>query len=351
MAGGLPETANAVGTQIGRYFSLASLLPSLIFVLWVTALRGASKPFGRFDLDGAGKAITDWSPAKVGLMVVSSLLLGLLVHPLLFATTQLLEGYWGPRPFAVRLATAMALRHRRRQHQLEDRADASELEMERALDAISRSELGEAYDGLTPEQQKGWRVTQRASPDGAMVHGLVIAMDSTKKVLSELPKDADRMLPTRLGNALRCVEDAVGRQYGLDLITIAPHLAVAAAPTRSAYIDDSREQLDVSVRMAFYGLLGAVLTSVWLLGAGWWLLVALVPYTFAFVTYRGAVASAAEWGAAMATCVDLDRFAMYDAMHVEWPSDTDSERTRNRDLMRLLQGERVSVSYVRRPSS
>jgi hypothetical protein len=349
MAAGLSATAASVGSQIGRYFSLTSLLPSLLFVSWMLALRGAAEPFGEFQLSGAGDALTEWKPGKVGLVLAASLLLGFTVHPLLFATTQLLEGYWGPRPFAVKLATALALRHRSRQRQLESRAGVLTQRRKEILNAMIKEKVGaEKFGKLTDEQLAERRVTMSAGPLGSPVHGLTLARDSILKLLGTMPIDADRMLPTRLGNALRQAEDAVGRPYGIELITVAPHLAMTAAPARAAYLDDSREQMDVSIRLAFYGLLSAVVTTVWLLGAGWWLLVALVPYGFAYITYRGAVASALAWGAAVQTCMDLDRFAMYDAMHVEWPVNTRAERRRNADLMDVLKGETSSsVAYVR----
>jgi hypothetical protein len=352
MPAGLPETASSVGAQIGRYFSLASLLPSLLFVTWFVALRGAAPPFGEFDLAGAQDALTEWSLGEVGLVLAASLLLGFVVHPFMFATTQVFEGYWGPRMYAVRLAAWFAQGHRRRQDQLEDRQAAVGLELRRQLDDISLEDLSPlAFEKLTPDQRKERRARVLASPKGAHLHGQVLARDFMRKSLEVFPARADRILPTRLGNALRHVEDSVGQQYALDLITIAPHLAVSAVPARAAYVDDSREQLDVSVRLAFYGLLAAALSTLWLLGSGWGLLIALIPYTFAYLAYRGAVSAAGEWGAAIAACVDLDRFAMYDAMRLELPENTHAERIRNVELVKLLQGNRqASIAYLRPPS-
>ncbi|NUR95318.1 MAG: hypothetical protein HOV67_08680, partial [Kribbellaceae bacterium] len=298
--------------------------------MWIVGLRGGAKPLGNFDLGNAGDALSNWSAGKIGLVLAAALLLGFVVHPLLFATTQVLEGYWGPRPFAVRIATVLALRHRSRKKRLEDHVDDLNQERWRILDEMIERRLGsEKFKLLSEQELRARRVTMSARSQGAALHGLTLARDATLKVIDTMPPDADRILPTRLGNALRQAEDTIGRSYGIDLITVAPHLAMTAAPARAAYLDDSREQLDVSIRLAFYGLLSAVVTTVWLLGAGWWLLVALVPYAFAYVTYRGAVASAAAWGAAVKTCMDLDRFALYEAMHVDWPTDTRAERQRN----------------------
>lgn len=355
MAAGLPGAATSVGSQIGRYFSLASLLPSLLFVVWIVALQGAvNHPFGKFTLTGLKIAFSEWGPTKIGLLVGAALVLGFAVHPLMYATTQLLEGYWGPRPFAVRLATTLALRHRTRQIRWEHRASDLEAETNNQLDEIILSRMGEAeLAGLSSEQREtlleAERETERLLPSAAGVHGLIMAREAIKKVLdSSMPTDADRMLPTRLGNVLRRIEDSVGQSYKLPLVRIAPHLTMVAAPNRAAYINDTREQMDIAIRLAFYGLAAAVVTTVWMLGAGWWLLLALLPYAFAYIAYRGAVAAAIAWGSAVKTSMDLDRFALYDAIHIDWPVDTRAERRRNEKLMDVLLGTPgASVTYVR----
>jgi hypothetical protein len=50
------------------------------------------------------------------------------------------------------------------------------------------------------------------------------------------PRDAGRILPTRLGNRLRRYEDLAGPQYGLNAIAIAPQITLVAAPERTAYL-------------------------------------------------------------------------------------------------------------------
>ena len=60
--------------------------------------------------------------------------------------------------------------------------------------------------------------------------------------------------------------------------------------------------------------------------------------------YRGAVASAEEWGAALAAAVQLDRFTMYEAMRLELPTDSDTEFALNEHVMKALRGERPTVA-------
>ena len=68
-----------------------------------------------------------------------------------------------------------------------------------------------------------------------------------------------RMMPTRLGNVLRRYEDTAGRQYGLDIVRIAPHLNLVARPEHREYVDDCRKGLDLGVRLCvLFALRGSV---------------------------------------------------------------------------------------------
>ena len=69
---------------------------------------------------------------------------------------------------------------------------------------------------------------------------------------------------------------------------------------------------------------------------GPWLLLALVPYGIAYLSYRGAIVVAHEYGSAVSTMIDLDRFALYDSLHLPPPATTTAERRMNAQLMELI---------------
>ena len=344
-----PASISALGNQIGRYFSLTALFPSFLFVAWCLAMVSGGHPLGSFNLSDAIDGLTSWSTEKALGIFAITVVVAFAVHPFIFSTTQALEGYWGARRFAVRLAALRSLRYRRQQDQLEDAANRIRRDMRRLLDVAAVNQVGhEAYGSLTDPERADLRSALRALPAGEGVHWHITARSAILKALERFPHDADRVMPTRLGNTLRRVEDETGKQYGLDLIKIAPHLVLASDVTRNGYINDSREQMDVCVRLTFFGLVACAASVLWLLGAGWWLCLSSAPLLFAYTSYRGAVASAADWGAAMATAVDLDRFQLYEAMSLAAPSTTEAERQRNRLVMKLLAGDRtVHLDYRR----
>jgi hypothetical protein len=140
-------------------------------------------------------------------------------------------------------------------------------------------------------------------------------------------EEYDDMMPTRLGNALRKYERQAGSQYGLDAVSVIQQVSFVAQPERLAYVGDQRQLLDLSVRMRH----------------GPWLLLALLPYGIAYLSYRGAVIVAHEYGAAVAAMIDLDRFALYDALRMPQPKNTATERRMNAKLMKLLTTQNPNI--------
>lgn len=143
-------------------------------------------------------------------------------------------------------------------------------------------------------------------------------------------------MPTRFGNVLRRYEDNVGRQYGLDILRIAPHLNLVAVKEHREYVDDCRKGLDLGVRLCVLFVIATALSVGLLAGDGAWLLLSLAPYCVSYLAYRGAVSSADAYGTALSTLVDLNRFALYEQLHVPLPSDTMAEKNRNVQLLKLL---------------
>ena len=56
----------------------------------------------------------------------------------------------------------------------------------------------------------------------------------------------------------------------------------------------------------------------------------------AYLSYRGAVVVAHEYGSAVSTMIDLDRFALYYSLRPPPPATTAAERRMNAQLMELI---------------
>jgi hypothetical protein len=342
----------SVGRSIGRYFSIVSFLPALVLVLWTYVLvasgawSAAPCPVQHKApcLDHAQMALTHWSLAKVTGFVVVALVVALFLHPLQFATTRMLEGYWGPSSIAVSLMTMRILFYRRQHYQLTQTADTAGAARTGLLDAVLQKQF-EADPEDPGDDPANWTTPERAerqhaildSKDGERYAGLLVAeQQAATRARADFPVAQRRVMPTRLGNALRRFEDAAGSQYGLSAITIAPILHLIIPPRHFEYLTDARQEMDTSIRLCLVSLIATAMSFAFLLRDGWWLLLTLVPYGLAYIAYRGAVSSAHGYGVVFARVVDLNRFALYEELRVPQPTNAEQERASNRRLMRLL---------------
>jgi hypothetical protein len=101
------------------------------------------------------------------------------------------------------------------------------------------------------------------------------------------------------------------------------------------------------VRLCALFALAAALSVVLLIRDGPWLLLALAPYCISYLAYRGATSSAHAYGTALSTLVDLDRFALYEQLHVLPPSSIKAERDRNALLLGVLSGDKdIALDYA-----
>jgi hypothetical protein len=314
----LIDVATGLGNRIGRHFSVSALLPGLFLTLWAYLLVASGAPLRHPDLSGLGHAFT--SLTEFAWLLVIAVAVALLLHPLQFPATQLLEGYWGSSRMGVAAAATRATHHRSRQRILDRRT------------AIASAALMAA----SPDED-GWQDLLGAENGDWMVRYYIQSQEAERQ--SSVYPDAFRIMPTTLGNVLRRHEDSAGQRFGLDIIQVAPYLAAIAPSDQVAYLSDAREEMDTAISLSVAGLLAALITVGMLMLDRGWLLLALVPYAIAYISYRGAVAAAEEYGLALSVLASLCRFELYERLHLPAPDALVNEQRRNKDLAYLLGAE------------
>ncbi len=280
----------------------------------------------------------DWSKAfsslihlgfsGISFLAFLSIGLGLLIHPIQFAIVQFFEGYWGPGRFAQRFRTQRILHYQRQCWELDRRGNYAENKL---LD-WGQGELGTI---LSPVQ-----VAHRSE------------RDETRRVRDDcFPSDYMQIMPTRLGNVLRSAEFRAGQQYGMDPLSAVPHLLLIAPTDHVDYVNDQRSQLDLAVRMTGMALLASGTAVLFLWPYHLWILIAIFPYALAYASYRGSVVAARHYGASLDLLVNLDRFALYQQLHLQLPSSTVTERNMNERLADLLKHDSGVVVRYKHPAA
>jgi hypothetical protein len=339
----LASAAVASGRTIGRYFVVISMVPSLLFVAYIYGLLAAGAS-GYFDPVKAVHAAEHLSVIEIVALVLAALLLGLVLHPFQFPMTQFLEGYWGDKGIGQKMARRRIKHYRSLAFALEDDEDEAREAWRSAARGDRTPPAPTAHGDLQESGQSDemWLDSWRGDPGLAAYW----RAEAARAARGRYPLAARRIMPTRLGNVLRRYEDMAGQQYGLNIMTVAPHLNLVAAKEHRDYVDDCRQGLDLGVRICVLFALATALTVGLLADDGAWLLLALAPYCVSYLAYRGAISSAEDYGAALSYLVDLNRFALYDQLHVPSPPNSLVEKERNERLMRLLSGEVLYVRYT-----
>lgn len=348
----MAEVASAAvesGRSIGRYFSVISMVPSLLFVLYVYGLLAASAWPGPFEPAKALRAAENLSLGGIVALLAGALLLGLVLHPFQFSMTQFLEGYWGHSCIGLGLARWRIMHYRRVARALDDVVKEANKTWRCDVEADRRQMSPARFDREDAQLRRRNDLRHLDARRGDEMLADYLRAEATLAARGQYPEAGRRMMSTRLGNVLRRYEDKAGLRYGLDIFSVAPHLNLVAVEEHREYVDDCRKGLDLGVRLCVLFALATVLSVGLLIGDGAWLLLALAPYCVSYLSYRGAISSAHAYGTALLTLVDLNRFALYDQLHVSSPSSAAVERRRNAQLLQLLSGEQpASLRYTHR---
>lgn len=287
---------DAAGAKLAERWAAASI-PALVF--WLGGLLAWIRSRGGFH---ALKEQADWLakqsvPAQITIVLIVLLGVsasGVIIERLTTPVLRLLEGWYWPcflKPL--------------RQKLVERRKTKVEEQLRR-------------YQELSPAVVAG-----TASPEERTEHGRLTMLQRRS------PSPAPDM-PTRIGNTLRAAETRPVDKYGLDVVSVWPHLWLLLPDTARKEIATARVSLDASVAACIWGVLFVLFAplTLWAVPAG--LGVAVVAVV-AWVPSRAEVyADLLEAG------FDLYRRTLYEQLRWPTPCNPKEERTQGQVLTRYL---------------
>jgi hypothetical protein len=332
----VPVADATLGTNksIGRYFGLVSTIPSLVLTAWVYLLLATGALQGTPHLATLEKNLTLDQPGQLLAVFATALAVALVLHPLQFTIVQALEGYWGPTRIGQAARASRTTAHLRRLNK------ARAVREESAKVRHSWKREGVDVDA---------HLSGAATPFQESLVRALVKMTAAGELVGQYPVESTHVMPTRLGNILRLHEMRAGASVGLPILTYATHIGMVAAPSHNEYVRDQRSQVDLAARMCAMGILATGVTCLVMWPYGPWLLTALIPYTAAWLSYRGAISTAGSYGQALSAWVDLNRFTLYDALRLPPPPDTSAERVQNAMLEGMMAGHPDYCSKYQHP--
>ena len=301
MSAGIAST----GEQVGTRFNIVSAIPTTVLIVFVAAVLLSGPPEQAPDISKAGRALGSLSVVDL-VLVILGLALGLLTHPLQRALIQVLEGYWAP-------VGALAVAAERGRERYRERV--------RVLDGLRT-----AQGAITRREARyPWLIEQR--------------QDRAQEQRKDLPDDLDHIMPTRLGNVLRRAEVLAGARYGMDALEVIPRLYPVAPAAMVDMIEDARNQMEVAARFVLVWLVATAFSLAVFAPYGPWLMVPLVTYAMAYLSYRGAISAARSYGDQLMIAIDLYRFDLIKQLHYALPPDHMTEVELNSRITRVITGE------------
>jgi hypothetical protein len=309
--GGIIDVSTGAAQAVGRYFSVISVIPSSLYVVFVYILIASGSWRHSPNWSHAFTSLGHLGVGGIAVFALFSIGLGVAIHPIQFAVVQFFEGYWGTGRIAQAVRSQRILRYQSICEELENKRDS-------ANDHLADLD---AYDKMSPAFQAPFRSRR----------------DEARRIRNTtFPRALNQVMPTRLGNVLRRTESLAGSQYGMNALQVVPLLLLIAPASHADYVNDQRTQLDLAVRMTFISAAAFATAILFLWPYGLWVLVAIFPYALAYLSYRGSVVAGRHYGSALDTLINLDRFALYKQLHLQLPATTKEERVTNTKMDNLF---------------
>ncbi|HMD96875.1 MAG TPA: hypothetical protein VKM93_06025 [Terriglobia bacterium] len=278
---------SAISGQFAKVVSLGTLFPVLIYSILNVVLVAPLLPWGPALQDYLRRvAVGEEKWAAVALTFVVIVITGILYN-LNIPIIQLYEGYPWEKSW---IGWPLKRRH-------QDRLNRAQT-LRRTLQA--------RVDELRAH-----------NPDDAMISA--VARQQTRLALmlnTELPDDAKHVLPTRLGNVIRCFERYTSTAYGIDSIVLWPRLIAKIEPGFAGAIDDAKSSFDFTLNCSFL----SVLTGLFVVAVGLsrqspvlspasapWLWRAAIFFVLSWTFYKVSIGRAKAWGDTVRAAFDLYR--------------------------------------------
>lgn len=144
------------------------------------------------------------------------------------------------------------------------------------------------------------------------------------RIMQEFPQEDWLIMPTRLGNLIRCFEHYPKREYGIDGAEMWPRLVAAMDKEYATIVDDAKTSCDFFITCS---MLSSILAAAFVLvafarpvaitGTSVFLVTLLKGLIFALLSYalyRLAIPRAHEWGKTVKSAFDLYRWKLLEQL-------------------------------------
>jgi hypothetical protein len=318
------RTASAEGISafLGRVLnqlSLSAWLPAVMLVGSLSVLLQLHAQPNR-DLAEASTKLVDKPLGLLVVLLFSVILATMVTQAFEFEVIRLLEGYWGNSRL-IRGLLRLSIDHQdRKLRRLLQNRDELTLQafreaklVENGIIPAHKRYIADLIEGELAGQEmesRGWRARRRANEAQKYKQtwqqfapaNLMSRLEAVEAQIDEYPEQY-RILPTKLGNVIRAVEDSIKLADGEDLESFVIRRWDSIPISLRKEHDQYRTRLDLYCTLMFVFIVLAILSpplitlgSRYLMGT---VITSLSYLILAFVSYIAAIASARGYRAAL----------------------------------------------------
>jgi hypothetical protein len=322
-------SAEGISAFLGRLLdqlSLSAWLPAAMLVGSLSVLLELHAQRNGNVAEAATNLVN--KPLGLLIVVIFALVLATMVTQAFeFEVIRLLEGYWGNNLFTRGILHLSVDRQQRKFYRLLRERDKLTLRAFREAKLIENGIVpadkryivdlieGELTDGGT--EARGWREKRRAREAQKYKEkwrqfapaNLMSRLEAVESQIHEYPQPY-RILPTKLGNVIRAVEDSIPTTQGDDLESFVIRQWDEIPSGLRKEHDQYRGRLDLYCTLMFVFLILAIIAAPLITHGSRYLIATIATsaaYLFlSFVSYAAAIASARGYGTALKAIADMD---------------------------------------------
>lgn len=317
------------GQQFGQRFHVVNALPATTIVAFIALILLSGSVTAGASLSRLKEGLAETSITELGLVAFAAVLTAITLNAFQTRLTKLLEGYWRPTGARGCIMERCLAREasRRYAHGVNRTAQWQPTKWE----SFWIQRLHQDRRNFVRMRNQEWAHARFITYPPRPRRGRVDTDEGSG--------DPDRLMPTRLGNALRSAEDYAGSRFGIPAVKAVPYLLSVASEATVAQVGDARTALDVCVTFTWVWVFCTAIGLFAFLDDGPWLFVPVLTAVLASSFYEAAIAAAHAYGRRLVQLVDLYRFDVLMRLHWPLPANLEKEISSNRSLWRLLSGE------------
>lgn len=205
--------------------------------------------------------------------------------------------------------------------------------------------LYEGYLPLVPERVVRWVSSHQQAHRGKLIDDMAKLRDSRgilpaanlskylpvyRRYFTHFPRNATRVLPTRIGNILMAAEEYSWLRYSIDAVLWWPRLSAILPDSYRSQVSFNLTPVITFLNLSTLSALSGIIIGVglWVFeGLVWWwgILSIILGCVLARACYLGAVSAAVRYGQSIRTAFDVYRFDLLKQMRITLPSSPDNE--------------------------